>query len=169
MKMRNYFKVCKQCVKIKKEVVTVLKGRLEQARMEAGLTQPQLAKLLGKSRTWLSFRENAKRKLYRNDLEKIAKLAHKPLSWFSHADPEKENLLWKAKQYDRLIKEVEKFYTATRAKHYTELTDDEIDQEFERLGITDVRFKPFLKAIPVLTEKEKQKILRSFRNTNSCF
>lgn len=150
--------------KIKKEAVKILQGRIEQARNEASLTQPQLAKLLGKSKTWLSFRENGKRNLYLHDLEKIAQILHKPLSWFFNQDIEKENIIWKAKQYEKIIKAVKKYYASAMNKHYTEMNDDEIDQELDRLGIIDTRFKMLVRAIPVLTETQKEKILASFYN-----
>lgn len=148
--------------KTPKEIAKVIKGKLEQARLEAGLTQPQLAKFLGKSKTWLSFRETGKRKLYRHDLEQIAKILHKPVAWFLAEDIEKDGLLWKAKQYDRLIKEVEKFCSISTGRHYTEMNEDELNQELERLGITDSRFKALFKAVPVMSEGEREKILRPF-------
>ena len=152
--------------KTKKAIAKVIQGRLEQARQESNFTQPQLAKLLGKSKTWLSFRETGKRKLYRNDLEQIAKLLHKPVAWFTAEDVEKDGLLWKAKQYDRLIQEVEKFCSISTGKHYTEMNEEEIDQELERLGITDDRFKALFKAVPVMSEEDKEKIWDCFRNAD---
>ena len=152
--------------KTKKAIAQIIQGRLEQARLEANLTQPQLAKLLGKSKTWLSFRETGKRKLYRNDLEQIAKLLHKPVAWFTAEDVEKDGLLWKAKQYDRLIQEAEKFCSIGTGKNYTEMNEDELDQELERLGITDSRFKALFKAVPIMSEEERERMLASFHNAN---
>lgn len=150
--------------KTKKEITKVMKGRLEQARLEAGLTQPELAKFLGKSKTWLSFRENGRRKLYRHDLEQIAKILHKPVSWFISKDVERDGLIWKAKQYDRLIKEVEKFCSISMGKHYSEMNEEEMYQELERLGITDGRFNALFRAVPVMSERQKDRIFACFRN-----
>lgn len=149
-----------------KEVVKILPDRIRIAREAASLTTLQLAKILGKSKTWLSFRETGRRPLYRHDLQKIAQALHKPVVWFTTENLEKENLHWKAKQYDRLMKELAKF-CSTMTRHYTEMSDDELDNELERLGIVDARFKPLLKAIPVLAEDEKQKILSSFRGAEN--
>ena len=54
-------------------------------------------------------------------------------------------------------------FCSTMGRHFTEMSDTELDDELERLGITDTSFKPLLKAIPVLAEEEKQQILSSFR------
>ena len=145
----------------KKERVEILPGRLEQGRMESNLTQPQLARLLGKSRSWLSLRENGKRPLCRADLERIAKILHKPAAWFVSANPEQEGLLWKARQYDHLLKEIERVHSLACNKHYTEMSDAEIDRELERLGITDPRFQALFKSIPLLGEKERERIWRA--------
>jgi len=149
-----------------KERLEILPGRLEQGRLEANLTQPQLAKLLGKSKTWLSMRENGRRPLYRADLEQIARLLHKPVAWFLTANPEQDGLLWKARQYDNLLKEIERVHSLARNRHYTEMSDAEIDRELERLGITDPRFQALFKSIPLLCEKERERIWRAIPSSH---
>lgn len=148
---------------IKKELIRIPGQRIKQARIEAGLSQPDLAELIGKKRTWISFRENEKRPLYQNDLEKIARATHKPISWFFKGeDAEIENLQWKAQQYDCLMQQMTQIIPRERRKHYTEMSDEEIDRELERFGINDPEFKALIRAIPVLKEKEKEKILQIF-------
>jgi transcriptional regulator with XRE-family HTH domain len=151
--------------KTAKEVVKILPDRIKTAREAAGLTTLQLSKILGKSKTWLSFLETGKRKLHRHDLEQIAKTLRKPVVWFMAEDVEKDGLLWKARQYDRLMKEVEKFCSIRIGKHYTEVNEDELDQELERLGITDSRFKALFKTVPVMSEGERESVLRFFSRT----
>ena len=56
--------------------------RLRQAREDAGLTQVELAKALGRSQTWVSKCELGERRVDFVELEDLAKALGKPLDWF---------------------------------------------------------------------------------------
>ena len=57
-------------------------GRLRQARKEAGLSQAELARAVGRSQTWVSKCELGERRVDFVELEDIAKALGKPLKWF---------------------------------------------------------------------------------------
>ena len=56
--------------------------RLRQAREDAGLTQVELAKALGRSQTWVSKCELGERRVDFVELEDLAMALEKPLEWF---------------------------------------------------------------------------------------
>ena len=56
--------------------------RLRQARTEAGLTQEQVAKALGRTQTWVSNSELGERRVDVVELEDLAALYRKDLNWF---------------------------------------------------------------------------------------
>lgn len=56
--------------------------KLQLAREEAGLSQEQLANLLGCAQSTLSNYEKGKRRLYLTQLEKIAEILDKPIEYF---------------------------------------------------------------------------------------
>lgn len=56
--------------------------RIHKAREEAGLSQEELASLLGYTQSALSNYELGKRRLYLSNLEKIARVLNKPLTCF---------------------------------------------------------------------------------------
>lgn len=57
--------------------------RIQQAREELGLTQQELASRLGLTQAALSNYELGKRRLYLANLEQIASVLGKPLSYFT--------------------------------------------------------------------------------------
>jgi len=59
-----------------------LAARLRQARREAGLTQQQAARLLGKPQSFVSKLENGERRLDAIELLTIAQLYKKNVSFF---------------------------------------------------------------------------------------
>jgi len=56
--------------------------RLCRARKEAGLSQTEVAKRLGRSQTWLSNSELGERRVDFVELEDFAAVYEKPLEWF---------------------------------------------------------------------------------------
>jgi transcriptional regulator with XRE-family HTH domain len=60
-----------------------LGARIQQAREELGITQQELAAKLGCTQAALSNYELGKRRLYLANLEKIASVLRKPLSYFT--------------------------------------------------------------------------------------
>lgn len=56
--------------------------KLQMAREEAGLSQEQLANLLGCAQSTLSNYEKGKRRLYLTQLENIAEILDKPIEYF---------------------------------------------------------------------------------------
>jgi transcriptional regulator with XRE-family HTH domain len=58
-------------------------ARIQQAREELGITQQELAARLGCTQAALSNYELGKRRLYLVNLEKIASILRKPLSYFT--------------------------------------------------------------------------------------
>lgn len=56
--------------------------KLQQAREEAGLSQEQLANMLGCAQSTLSNYEKGKRRLYLTQLEQIAEILNKPIEYF---------------------------------------------------------------------------------------
>ena len=58
-------------------------AKIQQAREELGVTQQELAARLGCTQAALSNYELGKRRLYLANLEKIASVLRKPLSYFT--------------------------------------------------------------------------------------
>ena len=58
------------------------RARLEQARRQAGLTQVQVAKRLGRPHSYISKCELGERRVDVIELRQLAKLYRKPLSFF---------------------------------------------------------------------------------------
>jgi len=59
--------------------------RIQEARQELGLTQQELASRLGCTQAALSNYELGKRRLYLTNLEQIASVLGKPLSYFTES------------------------------------------------------------------------------------
>jgi transcriptional regulator with XRE-family HTH domain len=59
--------------------------RIQEARQELGLTQQELASRLGLTQAALSNYELGKRRLYLTNLEQIASVLGKPLSYFTES------------------------------------------------------------------------------------
>ena len=59
--------------------------RIQEARQELGLTQQELASRLGLTQAALSNYELGKRRLYLDNLEQIAEILGKPLSYFTES------------------------------------------------------------------------------------
>ena len=57
-------------------------AKLRRARDEAGLTQVQVAKLVGRPQTWVSKCELGERRVDVVELEDLAAVYGKPLEWF---------------------------------------------------------------------------------------
>jgi transcriptional regulator with XRE-family HTH domain len=66
--------------------------RIQQAREELGLTQQELASRLGLTQAALSNYELGKRRLYLANLEQIAEVLGKPLSYFTEAATEEDDI-----------------------------------------------------------------------------
>jgi transcriptional regulator with XRE-family HTH domain len=64
----------------------LLLARLRRVRLEAGLTQQQVAKLLRKPQSFLSKCEAGERRLDVLELQKLARIYKKPLSFFLPKD-----------------------------------------------------------------------------------
>ena len=58
------------------------RARLLQARTEAGLTQSELARAIGRSQTWVSKCELGERRVDIIELEDIAQALGKQIEWF---------------------------------------------------------------------------------------
>ena len=57
-------------------------ARLRHAREEAGLTQVEVAKTLGRTQAWVSKCELGERRIDPIDLDEFAHLYHKPVDHF---------------------------------------------------------------------------------------
>ncbi len=64
--------------------------RIQKAREEAGLSQEELASALGITQSALSNYELGKRRLYLANLEQLANVLERPLSYFMEEAPEDE-------------------------------------------------------------------------------
>lgn len=60
----------------------VFLGKFRQARVEAGLTQAQVAKALKKPQSFVSKAESGERRLDFSEVQRFAKIYRKPLSYF---------------------------------------------------------------------------------------
>ena len=56
--------------------------RLKAARLDAGLTQAEAARALGRPQSFLSKCESGERRLDVIELEELARVYRKPLTWF---------------------------------------------------------------------------------------
>jgi transcriptional regulator with XRE-family HTH domain len=61
--------------------------KLQLAREDAGLSQEQLASMMGCAQSTLSNYEKGKRRLYLTQLENIAELLQKPIEYFMENSP----------------------------------------------------------------------------------
>jgi len=66
-------------------------ARIQQAREELGITQQELATRLDCTQAALSNYELGKRRLYLANLEKIASVLKKPLSYFTESAVDEED------------------------------------------------------------------------------
>jgi transcriptional regulator with XRE-family HTH domain len=66
--------------------------RIQQAREELGLTQQELASRLGLTQAALSNYELGKRRLYLANLEQIASVLGKPLSYFTEPAADEDDI-----------------------------------------------------------------------------
>ncbi len=57
-------------------------SRLKNARIKAGLTQKEVAKIIGKPQSYISKCESGERRLDVTELNKFAKIYKKPLDFF---------------------------------------------------------------------------------------
>lgn len=64
--------------------------KLQLAREEAGLSQEQLANMLGCAQSTLSNYEKGKRRLYLTQLENIAEILDKPIEYFMESSAPSE-------------------------------------------------------------------------------
>jgi len=64
--------------------------KLQLAREEAGLSQEQLATMLGCAQSTLSNYEKGKRRLYLTQLENIAEILDKPIEYFMESNSNAE-------------------------------------------------------------------------------
>lgn len=58
------------------------RGRLVAARLEAGLSQQEVADRLGKPQSWISKNESGERRVDAVELAKLAKVLKRPIAWF---------------------------------------------------------------------------------------
>lgn len=65
--------------------------KLQMAREEAGLSQEQLASMLGCAQSTLSNYEKGKRRIYLAQLEQIAEVLGKPIEYFLESSTAAEN------------------------------------------------------------------------------
>ena len=66
--------------------------RIQEARQELGLTQQELASRLGLTQAALSNYEHGKRRLYLANLEQIADILGKPMSYFIDSEADEEGV-----------------------------------------------------------------------------
>lgn len=66
--------------------------KIQEARQELGLTQQELASRLGLTQAALSNYELGKRRLYLANLEQIADVLGKPLSYFTESATEEDDI-----------------------------------------------------------------------------
>jgi transcriptional regulator with XRE-family HTH domain len=66
--------------------------KIQEARHELGLTQQELASRLGLTQAALSNYELGKRRLYLTNLEQIADVLGKPLTYFTEAATEEDEI-----------------------------------------------------------------------------
>lgn len=58
------------------------RSRLVSARLEAGLSQQDVADRLGKPQSWISKNESGERRVDVVELAKLAKVLKRPVGWF---------------------------------------------------------------------------------------
>lgn len=58
------------------------RSRLVAARVEAGLSQQDVATRLGKPQSWISKNESGERRVDAVELAKLAKVLKRPVGWF---------------------------------------------------------------------------------------
>ncbi len=108
-------------------------------------------------RVSLSMLENGRKSPYRK-LPEIARITKRPLSWFLEENKELDALIWKARQYDILVAQLQKLPLLRFPRHYTELDAQEIENELTRFGVMGPKFQKLIKDWPKLREEEKAEI-----------
>ncbi len=132
--------------------------KIRIAREQANITQEEMSKMIGYSNhVPLSLLENGRKSPYRK-LPEIARATRRPLSWFLEENKEMDALIWKARQYDILVAELQKLPSLRFPLHYSEMTTQEIGNELTRFGITEPDFQSLFKTWSKLNEEGKGKI-----------
>ncbi|MGE5373064.1 MAG: helix-turn-helix domain-containing protein [Solirubrobacterales bacterium] len=80
--------------------------KIQQAREERGLSQDQLARLIGCSQSALSNYEKGKRRLYLSQLELLSQALERPIEYFMQSRLEPENPVGDQNELQWLINEV---------------------------------------------------------------
>jgi len=82
--------------------------RLQRAREEAGMSQEELAKILGYTQSSLSNYELGKRRLYITDLQRIGQILGKPITYFLDDESEDNDELtdWEAILREPYLKDI---------------------------------------------------------------
>ncbi len=140
-----------------KILVNEARDKMAQARKEISLTQTELARKLGKNRLWVQNREIGRLDLYLDDLVTFTKATGKPLAWFFQEYNYQSDAEWKAR-YDSLIKEVEKLCSAVVKRHHSKMSDNEIVEEMQQLGITDDRLQEICRKWEKFSEEKKLRV-----------
>lgn len=150
---------------IKKILVNEARHKIKPARLDAGLSQDELAKNIGRNRDWIKFRETEGlgRNLYLDDLVKISEQTGKSVAWFFQPHFDDKSMDWKACEYDKIIGHVAKLCSVAVNKHHSEMTDIEKDRDFKRLGIEEPEFNALCRIWPSLKKKHKEILLKFLR------
>ena len=69
---------------------SVLGGRLRAARIQAGMTQEELASLVGRKKNWLSDIERGRRGIDPHTLQAIADRTGRPIAYFTNPNYDRE-------------------------------------------------------------------------------
>jgi len=93
--------------------------KIQAAREEKGLSQEQLARLVGCSQSALSNYEKGKRRLYLSQLEKMAEVLDKPLEYFVESLSSQHHPQPAIDRNERFVKLI---------NHLSRLSDEEINE-----------------------------------------
>lgn len=93
--------------------------KIQAAREEKGLSQEQLARLIGCSQSALSNYEKGKRRLYLSQLERMAEILDKPLEYFVETLSSHHNHQHVSDRNERFVNIVH---------HLNRLSDEEINE-----------------------------------------
>ncbi|MGE5405774.1 MAG: helix-turn-helix domain-containing protein [Candidatus Saccharibacteria bacterium] len=92
--------------------------KIQRAREDRGLSQEQLANLIGCSQSALSNYEKGKRRLYLTQLESLARVLDMPIEYFMESRPEDDQVPQENSSESDILRLMNEIYSLTPEERY---------------------------------------------------